>query len=87
MKKTGGMKFSIFFTLAPGASYYYVYTFIFGIMLLIVQFAGARYNNGNNPLKPLPLEKMYSKIIFCMLIILTAMFAYFGNSAFIYSQF
>ena len=75
------------FTLAPGVSYFYVYTFIFGAMLLIVQFIGARYFDGHDPLKPLPLNRMYAKIIFCTLIIATAMFAYFGNSAFIYAKF
>ncbi len=75
------------FTLAPGVSYFYFYTFIFGAMLLIVQFIGARYFDGHDPLKPLPLNRMYAKIIFCTLIIATAMFAYFGNSAFIYAKF
>ncbi len=74
-------------TFAEGAAYYYVYTFIFGILLLAVQFIGARFNNGNDPIKPLPFDKMYARIIFCALIIATAMFAYFGNGAFIYSQF
>lgn len=74
-------------TFAEGATYYYVYTFIFGILLLVVQFIGARFNNGNDPIKPLPFDKMYARIIFCALIIATAMFAYFGNGAFIYSQF
>lgn len=74
-------------TFAEGATYYYVYTFIFGILLLVVQFIGAGFNNGNDPIKPLPFDKMYARIIFCALIIATAMFAYFGNGAFIYSQF
>ena len=74
-------------TLAEGASYYYVYTFIFGAILLVIQYIGAVYNNGDDPVKPLPLDKMYAKVIFCMLIIMTAMFAYFGSGAFIYSKF
>ena len=74
-------------TFADGASYYYVYTFIFGILLLIVQFIGARYTDGNDPIKPLPFDRLYARVIFCVLIIATAMFAYFGNGAFIYSQF
>ena len=74
-------------TFAEGASYFYVYTFIFGIMLIIVQFIGAKFNNGNDPIRPLPFDKFYAKVIFCALIIATAMFAYFGSGAFIYSQF
>ena len=74
-------------TFAEGASYFYVYTFIFGIMLIIVQFIGAKYNGGNDPIRPLPFDKLYAKVIFLTLIIATAMFAYFGSGAFIYSQF
>ena len=75
------------FTFANGASYYYVYTFIFAAALLIVQFIGAKRFDGNDPLRPLPLDKMYGRIIFCVLLIATAMFAYFGNGAFIYAKF
>lgn len=75
------------FTLADGAAYYYIYTFIFGFMLLIVQFAGAAKNNGNDPLRPLPFDRLYARVIFCILLIATGMFAYFGSGAFIYSQF
>ena len=74
-------------TFAEGASYFYVYTFVFGIILLFVQFVASRFNNGNDPIKPLPFDRMYSRVIFCMLLIATAMFAYFGSGAFIYSQF
>jgi alginate O-acetyltransferase complex protein AlgI len=81
------MIFKRIITFAPGASYYYVYTFIFGVLMLITQFIGSRFNNGNDPIKPLALDKLYAKVIFCMIIIVTAMFAYFGNGAFIYSQF
>lgn len=79
--------FKCIVTFSPGASYYYIYTFIFGIAMLAVQYIGAKFNDGNNPLKPLPLDKLYAKIIFCTLVIVMAMFAYFGNGAFIYSQF
>ena len=75
------------FTLAEGASYYYVYTFIFCIALIIVQIIGAKRFGGNDPIRPLPFDRMSHRIIFCMLLIATAMFAYFGNSAFIYAQF
>lgn len=75
-------------TFADGSSYYYVYTILFGIMLLIVQFVAVMKNNGNDPVvKPLPLNRMYGKVIFLCIIISIAMFAYFGDSAFIYAQF
>lgn len=74
-------------TFKEGAGYYYTYIFIFGVILLIVQMIAGRFTLRDNPLKPLPLNKLYGKIIFCCLIIATLMFAYFGNGAFIYSQF
>ena len=74
-------------TFSEGASYFYVYTFIFGIALLVVQFIGVKFNDGNDPIRPLPLDRMYGRIIFCTVIIATAMFAYFGSGAFIYAQF
>ncbi len=74
-------------TLQPGISYFYVYTFIFGAILLVVQLIAVRLCNGNDPFKPLPLNKMYGKILFCCFLIAIAMFAYFGNGAFIYAKF
>ena len=74
-------------TFSSGAAYYYVYTFIFAAMLVVVELIGILRNSGNNPIKPLPFDKMYSRVIFFVVIIATAMFAYFGNGAFIYSQF
>ena len=74
-------------TLKSGIQYYYVYTFIFAGILLAIQIIALRRNNGNDPWKPLPLDKMYGRIIFCCFLIAIAMFAYFGNGAFIYAQF
>ncbi len=74
-------------TMQPGISYFYVYTFIFGAVLLIIQLIAVHLNNGNDPFKPLPLNRMYGKVIFCCFLIAIAMFAYFGNGAFIYAKF
>ena len=74
-------------TFKPGIRYYYVYIFIFGAVLLALQTIAVHINNGDDPVRPLPLDKLYGKVIFCVLVIATAMFAYFGNGAFIYSQF
>ncbi len=79
--------FTRIITFKEGAGYYYTYIFIFGFILLIVQYLAGRFTSRNNPIKPLPLDKMYAKVILCCLIIATLMFAYFGNGAFIYSQF
>ena len=75
------------FTLQSGIAYYYVYVFIFGALLLVVQILAGRFNNGNDPFKPLPLDRLYGKVIFCVLLLAIAMFAYFGNGAFIYAHF
>ncbi|MCR5232429.1 MAG: hypothetical protein K6E53_00765 [Lachnospiraceae bacterium] len=74
-------------TMQPGISYFYVYTFIFGAILLISQLIAVHLNNGNDPFKPLPLNRMYGKVLFCCFLIAIAMFAYFGNGAFIYAKF
>lgn len=74
-------------TFKPGISYYYTYTFIFGGILLAAQFIAVHFNNGNDPWRPLPLDKLYGKVIFCCFLLAIAMFAYFGNGAFIYAQF
>ncbi|MCR5591634.1 MAG: hypothetical protein K6F73_08875 [Lachnospiraceae bacterium] len=74
-------------TFSAGASYYYVYTFIFAAALLVVQLIGVKYSDGNDPIRPLPLSKLYGRVIFCIMIIATAMFAYFGSGAFIYAKF
>ncbi len=74
-------------TFAPGSSYYYVYTFIFALAYLVVMLIGVFKNNGNTPLKPLPLDKLSGRVVFCVMVLATLMFAYFGDSAFIYAQF
>jgi alginate O-acetyltransferase complex protein AlgI len=79
--------FTRIITLQPGASYCYIYTFIFAAVLISVEIFGIKFNKGDNPLRPLPLDKMYGRIALCILVIATAMFAYFGNGAFIYAKF
>lgn len=75
------------FTFRAGIAYYYVYIFIFGTALLLVQAIAIHRNDADNPVRPLPLDRFYGKVIVCILIIATLMFAYFGNGAFIYSRF
>ncbi len=74
-------------TFAPGSSYFYVYTFIFMALLLVLMIYGAVKTNGNNPLKPLPLNRFPGRLVFCIMLFAIGMFAYFGNSAFIYAAF
>ncbi|MCR4923703.1 MAG: hypothetical protein K5931_06800 [Lachnospiraceae bacterium] len=79
--------FSRIFTLKAGINYFYVYTWIFAALLLLIQALALIKNKGNNPIRVLPLNKFYGKLILALLIIASFMFAYFGNGAFIYSQF
>lgn len=74
-------------TFAPGSSYFYVYTFIFMSVLLAIMIYGGVKNNGNNPLKALPLNRFSGRLVFCIMLFAIGMFAYFGNSAFIYAAF
>ncbi|MCR5733376.1 MAG: hypothetical protein K6G22_02110 [Lachnospiraceae bacterium] len=75
------------FTMKSGISYYYVYTWIFLVMLIIIEIFAIIRTNGNDPIKPLPLTRFHERLIFMILLIATLMFAYFGNSAFIYAGF
>ncbi len=74
-------------TNACGLTYIYSWTLIFAVVLIIVEIYATIKNNANNPIKPLALRSFTGKLIFITMILLTFMFAYFGNSAFIYEAF
>ncbi len=75
------------FTLANGVTYYYTYTFIYGILLLIVNIlVGLKYRgNGSYPL--LKLDKFSSWLFVFLEIFVILAFRYTGNTAFIYFKF
>lgn len=75
------------FTWSAGVHYVYVYTLIFTGVLIVVEVIAAVKKNGNDIWQPLDLSKFWTKVVFCCFVILTALFAYIGNSAFIYAQF
>lgn len=79
-----GLVFKRIFTNAKGLLYLYSYTFVFGVMSLSVEIYAITKNGGNNPIKPLSLRSFKGKFIFVTMVFVTLMFAYFGNSAFIY---
>ena len=70
-----------------GAFYVYTYTVIFAIGLIIIELISMKKNNGNDIWIPLNLDKLWCKVIFCTFVIFTVVFAYIGDSAFIYAQF
>lgn len=76
--------FQRIFTNAAGLTYFYSYTFVFLLLLIIVEVYALVKTGGNQPLKPLSLVTFRGKLVFVTMILLILMFAYFGNSAFIY---
>ena len=60
---------------------------IFVVLLLVVEVYAVAKNSWNNPIKPLDLNKFSNKVIFLCFKIITLVFAYFGDTAFIYAQF
>ena len=75
------------FTAKAGIQYISVYTIVFVILILIVEIIAIVKNNWNYPIKPLDLTKFWPKVIVICLIIITIVFSYVGNTAFIYVNF
>ena len=74
-------------TMAQGAKYYYAYGIVFLPILIFIHFIGAMKTNSHCPLRYLDLTKFRGKVLFLLLVFLTILFAYFGNTAFIYEKF
>lgn len=70
-----------------GIDYVYIFTLIFAVMMIIVEYIAVYRNNGNDIWMPLDFNKFIPKIIFSAFLLIIAVFAYFGNGAFIYAQF
>ena len=75
------------FSFEKGITYVFDYSIIFIVLMLIVEVFALLKNNGDNPVKPLDLGKFRNKVIMVCLAIITFVFAYIGNTAFIYAQF
>ncbi|MCR5557052.1 MAG: MBOAT family protein [Butyrivibrio sp.] len=75
------------FSFKTGIHYIYDYTIVFVIILLVIQVIAILRNKWNNPIKPLDLGKFWNKVVVLCFIILTFVFAYIGDTAFIYAQF
>ena len=74
-------------TNANGVHYYYVYTFIFGLIIAAAFAVGARMNHGNGFYPLLDFSRFRSKVVILFVIFLLLMFFYAGDTAFIYFQF
>lgn len=74
-------------TMAEGISYHYIYTIIFALALWAIHIYCYFKTNKEGTYILLDLNKFLPKVIFILLVLLTAAFAYQGNGAFIYFQF
>lgn len=74
-------------TFASGVRYVYVYTIIFGVLVLLANIIAYRKNAGEGYYVILNMEKQSSKIIFCCSIGLIVLLLYVSNNPFIYAQF
>lgn len=72
---------------AGGVQYYYVFTFIFAAIIALASIIGVRNNQGHGYYPILNLSKFWPKVLLLFVILLTVMFFYAGDTAFIYFQF
>lgn len=70
-----------------GISYINIYVVVFLAFIVLSNVYSYKKNNGNAVEISLNLEKFKGKLVFVIWICLIAMFAYVGDSAFIYAQF
>ncbi len=73
-------------TNAPGVLYLYSYTFFFLAAVAAVEGYALVKTDGSMPLHALDLKTFRGKLVIILLILLTFMLAYFGDSAFIYGS-
>lgn len=85
--KTAWSVITRIFTMSEGISYIFEFTIIYTIIIMGYQILSLVKNNGDNMWKPLNLSKFSSQVIIFTFIILIFIFAYIGNTAFIYAQF
>jgi alginate O-acetyltransferase complex protein AlgI len=72
---------------AGGIQYYYVFTFLFAGVIAIATAIGAVKNHGHGYYPVLDLNKFWNKVILILAVLITLMFFYAGDTAFIYFQF
>ena len=72
---------------AAGIKYYYIFTFLFAAVIGVATLIGAVKNQGHGYYPLLDLSKFWPKVLILLIILLTLMFFYAGDTAFIYFQF
>ena len=74
-------------TMAPGVTYISVFAVIYGAFILGVHLAAGLFHQGNSLFRPLDTKRFSSKLILCVFLLLTFLFASTGDTAFLYAQF
>jgi len=72
---------------ASGIRYYFVYTFVFAAIIGIATAIGSIRNHGHGYYPILNLNRFWPKVALILVVLLTLMFFYAGDTAFIYFQF
>ena len=72
---------------APGVHYISVFAVIYGIFILGVHIVAGLLHQGNSLFQPLDTKRFSSKVILCVFLLLTFLFASTGDTAFLYAQF
>ncbi len=72
---------------AGGIQYYFVFTFVFAAIIIIAIAIGSVKNHGHGYYPLLDFNKFSSKVLIILIVLLTMMFFYAGDTAFIYFQF
>lgn len=75
------------FTWASGVHYIFVYTVIFAILLLVIHLYMYFKNNGHATRISVSLDKWTGRFAVILMIFIIAVFAYGGDTAFVYFQF
>lgn len=75
------------FTFADGVSYIFIYSIIYGILVFGTSIFAYFKNSGNGYYVAFDMEKLSSKIIFCITILLIVLLMYADSNPFIYAQF
>lgn len=75
------------FTEASGVHYIYVYTVIYGMLLFVIQLYMYTKNCGHVQYPKISLTTWKGKIVVCMMAWIVFLFAYGGETAFVYFQF
>jgi len=72
---------------ASGVQYYFVFTFLFAAIIGVATAIAVVKNHGHGYYPVLNLNKFWPKVLLLFVILMTIMFFYAGDTAFIYFQF